>query len=1197
MAKTFLRNLQIGFGISLLILVLSSVASLMSISKLQQSRVDLTGVREKIQAVNNILIDLQDIETGQRGYLITGREEFLGPYNNGIKNIVSSVDRALEFADSDNYTSKKIKSLSILVDERIAILEDILLKKRNGEVITFLNLEKGRNYMDKCRQLISDIIRHEEQLLEKNDAKLKSYLFFSILFILIAVGASICTAVYFYNLIKNDFRKREELQKALREKEAEMSHRIAIISGIAEKISKGNYDIEIKDDEEDNLGSLSMSLHSMAQALKESFNKLTINEWEQTGLVALNKSLFGNKNIEAICTEVLQFVCNYINCYNGAIYLWESDKIVLKSYYALDGNMAKRLDIGEGMVGQVFRDKEFKHFENLDSEEFVVSFSNGKVKVKDIILMPLILDNECIGVIELGLINKPKPEEIRFFRESCRDIAIGLSDAYNRNKIQALLEEAQTQAEELQMQHSELEGLNTELEAQTQKLQASEEELKVQQEELLQSNQELEERSKLLEEKNQLIAERNLDIQKKVEELALSTKYKSEFLTNMSHELRTPLNSILLLSRLMSENIEGNLNDDQIESARVIQSSGASLLELIDEILDLSKIEAGKMKLDIELVNLTTVIQGLESLFLPIVKEKHLTFDLNIDKNVGHTIETDRMRLEQVMKNLLSNAIKFTSKGSISLTLSQEDEHILLAVKDTGIGIPYSKQKYIFEAFQQADGSTSRKFGGTGLGLSISREIAKLLGGEIRLISKENEGSTFTLVLPLKYIKQPVEPVSSSTDLVEEIVSDVVEIQRITNETNENNLTTFTIPDEVEDDRNSIKEGDRVILIVEDDVNFAKTLLKYTKHRGYKGIVVVRGDLAAEFAVKYQPLAILLDIQLPIKDGWQVMDEIKSNPVTKHIPVHIMSSLKVKKESLLKGAVDFIDKPIALEQIDDMFKKIEEALKKHPKKVLIIEENLKHASALAYFLSTFNIHADIKTNVEDSIIALSSEKVDCVILDMGGIGSPAYETLELVKKNPELEHLPIIVFTGKYLSQSEEVKLRQYADSIVLKTAHSYQRVLDEVGLFLHLVEENQLDKDLKLTNKLGVLKEVLKDKKVLIADDDVRNIFSLTKALEKYQMTVISAIDGKEALAQLEKNSDIAIVLMDMMMPEMDGYETIREIRKTKTGEKLPIIAVTAKAMLGDREKCIKAGASDYISKPVDTDQLLSLLRVWLYE
>ena len=603
------------------------------------------------------------------------------------------------------------------------------------------------------------------------------------------------------------------------------------------------------------------------------------------------------------------------------------------------------------------------------------------------------------------------------------------------------------------------------------------------------------------------------------------------------------------------------------------------------------------MTLEHQTIMLNDVVKDLKNLFDPILKQKSLQFNIIIDEDVNKSIETDRLRLDQVLRNLLSNAAKFTSKGSITLHIKndpKQKDFVIFSVKDTGIGIPADKQKVIFEAFQQADGSTRRKFGGTGLGLSISREIARLLGGELTLSSKENEGSDFSLIIPV-IKKDDIEITETDQNKVETIKDDAEIIQNILSD---NIITSksLKIPDDVDDDREAIKEGDKVILIVEDDTNFAKALLKYSRLQDYKGVVVVRGDLALSAAMQYHPSAILLDIQLPVKDGWQVMDELKSTTATRHIPVHMMSSLKAKQESLMKGAVDFINKPVAMEEMNKVFRKIEETIRKSSQKVLIVEENARHASALSYFLSSYDIGLSVENNVEDSVKALYSDKVDCVILDIAAFRGKEYEIVESIKSNEGLENLPIIIFTEHSLSTSEELKIKQYADSIVVKTAHSYQRILDEVGLFLHLVAEKNNTEETK-SKTLGSLTEVLSGKKVLITDDDARNIFSLTKALEKYKVEVILAMDGKQALEQIDKNPDIDVVLMDMMMPEMDGYETIREIRKMPKYKRLPIIAVTAKSMIGDRDKCITAGASDYISKPVDIDQLLSLLRVWLYE
>ncbi|HLS94510.1 MAG TPA: response regulator [Sphingobacterium sp.] len=1197
MSSKFLRNLQFGFGVSLLILLASSTASYISIKQQVGNREKVDHTRRVIASANRILIDLQNAETGQRGFHLTGKQSFLEPYELSLESLPRSLKQARELSAENLGQVAIVDSLERVVKARTDILTQLVEAKRSGEAVSISQLEEGKRYMDACRSLIARFIEREELILSRRSEELNRSSNYTSIFIVAAAITSLLITCIFYFRIQSDFRERERLQNSLKQKDEEISRRLRVIQKVASQIAHGDYTIRVDDSEKDDLGSLAGSLNEMSDALKKSFNELNINEWKQTGLASLNEALMGNKNEETLARDALTFLVHHTDCLNGAFYLFNNGALELQYAYGLEDYMRKRIAPGEGMVGQVFLDGQEKLIEGVGEDSYVVSFAIGQLAIHSLLLFPILVERTCIGVVEIGACDAFRKEELDFFKEASRTIGVAVASARSRRQVQTLLEETQAQAEELQSQHAELENLNTELEAQTQRLQASEEELKVQQEELLQSNQELEERSKLLEEKNQLIAERNREIQEKAEELALSTKYKSEFLANMSHELRTPLNSILLLSRLMAENTEANLNEEQVESARVIQSSGTSLLSLIDEILDLSKIEAGKMDLEYQNVTISAVVRDLRQMFEPVVNEKSLSLDIHVQEGIEDTLETDRLRLDQVLRNLLSNAIKFTSKGSVTLTVAVDadnEDHIAFSVKDTGIGIPEGKQRIIFEAFQQADGSTRRKFGGTGLGLSISREIARLLGGEIKLESRENEGSTFTLSIPKK--KGGVNSAKPTTDeLMEIIANDVEEINTIVSE-DVSPYVLRDIPDEVEDDRGNITEGDKVILIVEDDTNFARALLKYTRQQNYKGIIIVRGDLAAEAAIKYQPLAILLDIQLPVKDGWQVMDEIKGNAATRHIPVHIMSSLEVKKESLLRGAIDFINKPVALEQMGAMFKKIEDALSRYPKKVLIVEENPKHAAALSYFLSSFDIVSEIKNNVEESVKALISDDVNCVILDMGVPDRTGYETLEAIKKNEGLENLPIIIFTGKNLSKAEEVRIKQYADSIVIKTAHSYQRILDEVGLFLHLVEEKK-NEPTERKSKLGSLNEVLKGKKVLIADDDVRNIFSLTKALEKYQMEVVSAIDGREALEKLKSHPDVSIVLMDMMMPEMDGYETIRMIRDIPKYAKLPIMAVTAKAMTGDREKCILAGASDYISKPVDTDQLLSLLRVWLYE
>ena len=1197
MPKKIIRNLQVGVGFSLVILIASSIASYLSIQNQLDNREKLSASRRSITAVKDVLVALLDAETGNRGYQLTGRESFLQPFNKSLEELPKAIERAKALNIDNKNQLDRLDKLEQNVKDNINNIKIFVENRRKGIIMTQQQFMMSKSYMDRCRMLVNDFVRNEEKNLEIKNKDLTKSSNTTVLFIILSAIAAIIVTAFFYAKMRADLIRRDKLEKELKAKDLEITRRVNAIKEIANKVASGDYSQKATDNSQDDLGDLVESLNHMTDSLKKSFDKINDSEWRQTGLVLLNESLVGNKSLKDVSNESLKHFIEYTNCINGALYLNDDGRLKLKAAYGLEDRMKKIFDSGEGMVGQVFLEKKIKVFNNINDSDFAVSFASSKVQVNSILLLPIVSGDHNFGVIELSSTENFSDQKLEYFAEGSRNIAVAIGAAKGREQEQRLLEETQTQSEELMVQHSELENLNTELEAQTQKLQASEEELKVQQEELMQTNAELEERSKLLEEKNMLIAERNAEIQRKVEELALSTKYKSEFLANMSHELRTPLNSILLLSRLMAENPDENLNEDQVESAKVIQSSGTSLLTLIDEILDLAKIESGKMTLEHQTIMLNDVVKDLKNLFDPILKQKSLQFNIIIDEDVNKSIETDRLRLDQVLRNLLSNAAKFTSKGSITLHIKndpKQKDFVIFSVKDTGIGIPADKQKVIFEAFQQADGSTRRKFGGTGLGLSISREIARLLGGELTLTSKENEGSDFSLIIPV-IKKDDIEITETDQNKVEIIKDDAEIIHNILSD-NIISSKSLKIPDEVDDDREAIKEGDKVILIVEDDTNFAKALLKYSRLQDYKGVVVVRGDLALSAAMQYHPSAILLDIQLPVKDGWQVMDELKSTTATRHIPVHMMSSLKAKQESLMKGAVDFINKPVAMEEMNKVFRKIEETIRKSSQKVLIVEENARHASALSYFLSSYDIGLSVENNVEDSVKALYSDKVDCVILDIAAFRGKEYEIVESIKSNEGLENLPIIIFTEHSLSTSEELKIKQYADSIVVKTAHSYQRILDEVGLFLHLVAEKNNTEETK-SKTLGSLTEVLSGKKVLITDDDARNIFSLTKALEKYKVEVILAMDGKQALEQIDKNPDIDVVLMDMMMPEMDGYETIREIRKMPKYKRLPIIAVTAKSMIGDRDKCITAGASDYISKPVDIDQLLSLLRVWLYE
>ncbi len=1190
------RNLLIGFSVSLLILILSSVASYVSIKNLLSSAQLVDHSNIVSNEAGEVISTMKDAETGQRGYLLTGDPVFLQPYNGSYNKVIEMIADLKDLTKDNPIQQVNVGELNAIIGRRFSMLQDLINEKKEKNFVDIAGLKEGKDFMDSTRDIVKKIQVEEQNLLIIRTASLNKFSSFTPILVVLAAILAILITIIFYFKVRKDINDKIKLQEALEEKDKETTQRIDVIQNIATKISNGEFNIRVSDAEKDNLGNLAFSLNKMATSLEDSFKKLSDKEWLQTGVAKLNEVMIGDDSMENLTQKILAFIAGYSDSLVGAFYLIDNDRqLILQNGFALDNSVPKKVQIGEGLIGGCAATKKEILVNNITNNDIKISFASVELRPVTIIVFPVLFEKEIKGVIELGSVHQFSEKELEFFRSIAESIGISINTVQNRQRVQSLLEETQSQSEELLAQHSELEHMNAELEAQAEELQASEEELKVQQEELLEINSTLEERTSLLEDRAHIIQEKNAEIGKRMEELALSTKYKSEFLANMSHELRTPLNSILLLSRLMSENIEKNLTAEQVQYAHVIQSSGNGLLELIDEILDLSKIEAGKMSVEYLPTAILGVVDDTKLLFDPIAKQKNIEWKIEVKDNVPSSIETDQMRLSQIIKNLLSNSFKFTQQGFVHLIIEipiDKPSFISFIVKDSGIGIAPEKQQLIFDAFQQEDGSTRRKYGGTGLGLSISRELSKLLGGEITLSSKTGEGSEFTLTIPTS--KEIAVQLSSETSPITETE------QKNTDkavETVQNNYLQYTakdIPAEIADDRNSINKNDKVILIIEDDTAFAQALLDYTRQKGYKGLVAVRGDKGIEMASQFELKGILLDIQLPVKNGWEVIDELKKNPKTRPIPVHIMSSFELKKESLVKGAVDFINKPVAFEKLNTIFEKIEYVLSKKEKKVLIVEDNNKHAKALAYFLSTYNVNTQIYQTVEESIESLHNNDVDCVILDMGVPDTKAYDLLEKVKQSEGLEEVPVIIFTGKSMSGREELRIKQYADTIVLKTAHSYQRIIDEVSIFLHLVEDKRGPHGL---DKSGKIENVLKNKTVLLADDDVRNIFSMTKALEKHNMKVIPAMDGKEALEILKVHPEIDVVLMDMMMPEMDGYESIKAIRKNQATKNLPVIAVTAKAMTGDREKCIAAGASDYISKPVDVDQLVSLLRIWLYE
>jgi PAS domain S-box-containing protein len=736
------------------------------------------------------------------------------------------------------------------------------------------------------------------------------------------------------------------------------------------------------------------------------------------------------------------------------------------------------------------------------------------------------------------------------------------------------------QTEALLEAQRDLEETNTELEAQTQKLQASEEELRVQQEELLQSNKELDEKTKMLEEKNhafneknKLLTETSKDLQRKSEELELSSKYKSEFLANMSHELRTPLNSIILLSKLLSDNLDGNLSADQIEYVTVIHKAGNNLLELINEILDLSKIESGKMDINPETIILTEFKKDTEDLFLPLSKDRDIDFSINISNDCPKEIYTDRLRIDQVIKNLISNAFKFSAKGKVTLNLSMQSNRLItFAVADTGIGIPKEKQALIFEAFQQADGSTRRKYGGTGLGLSISREIAHLLGGSITLESEPGKGSTFAISIPVNFDEKNIPaaelPLSETPEETPETP-------------------------ELEDDRHHIKKGDKSILIIEDDVSTAKFIQQATRARGYKTLVALNGKKGIDDAIKYIPSGIILDIHMPIKNGWDVLKELKHFEETKNIPVHILSSEDVNKNKIKDaGAIDFTSKPINPNQLDSILSTLMDISKKDSGKIILFSDIEEHRLAMESFLNEKNMEVVFIHPESDLAKAPPADDTAAILIDLDFKKGKVTTFLEKIKPNYGNYSLPVIIFCNTYISSLDQKRIEKYEEFFKLKIAKNYSGITDEIGLFLNFVNKGNTTKSLM---PAVISAKVLDNKKILVVDDDEKNLYSISKLLEVNRAATIQAKNGKEAIDLWKANPDIDLILMDMMMPEMDGYEATREIRKSEGGALVPIIALTGKTQSDERDKCIINGCSDYLTKPIDGDYLISLIKVWL--
>ncbi|WP_414563070.1 MULTISPECIES: response regulator [unclassified Anabaena] len=1194
-----------GFAMSLAILTMIGLSSYQSTNELVKTSEQEKDTYKVLGQLEELSFQLINAETGQRGYLITEQEGYLEPYNYAVQVLDKTVKELDALLVDNPLQQRRINRLQPLINQRMAVMKAVInIRETQGweAAQEAVQTDQGKQLMDEIRQIIQEIKTEEnsqlQQLSEQTSVAAQRTIN-SITFSIPLVALVIALIGFWLS--------------------RHISQPLKQFSDAAEEIAAGNLSVSLpKSDRLDEIGILSRTFKQMIANLQNITQQNEEQNWFNGNLAEFTQMLQGQRDIEGVSRMILSNLAPLVGAQQGVLYLmdgaYQEPVLKLLSSYAYQErkHLSNQFRLGEGLVGQCALEKQKILLTDVPSDYIRINSGLGAALPLNIIVLPVLFENQVTAVIELASLQQFGHLQLQFLEQLSEIIGIFLNNIAANAQTQDLLNESQALTEELQLQQEELKQSNQRLEQQAQELEESQFLLKQQQEELKQSNEELqqlneelEEKAELLEVQNREVARKNREVEQarqsleeKAKQLALSSKYKSEFLANMSHELRTPLNSLLILARLLADNTEGHLTDKQVEYSQTIYAAGTDLLELINDILDLAKIESGTLAVDIEQITFVDLQASLDRTFHQIAEDKELSFAVELDDQLPNVIANDSKRLQQILKNLLANAFKFTEKGSVKLQIRVTDEinqngspMIAFAVSDTGIGIPEEKQKIIFEAFQQADGTTSRKYGGTGLGLSISRELAQLLGGRIELFSQRGQGSTFTLYLPQTYTVNELTEIP--TAITEKEVISSPPLSPVANPA----ATIIPTPLEtIPDDRQQIQPGDRVLLIVEDDDKFARIFLEIAREQGFKVIVALQSKEGLALAQQYKPDAITLDIHMPDMDGWTMLDRLKRDPETRHIPVHILSVDDREQRRLQLGAITHLQKPISPEKLNQALTEIKSFIERKVKTLLVVEDDPVQAQSIIELIGNGDVKSTAVYTGTAALEILQSQRFDCMVLDLGLPDMSGLELIEQIKQQSSLLKLPIIVYTGKELTRQEDTQLRRLAETIIIKNVRSPERLLDETALFLHRIQANLPQPKRQMLEQLRQTDPVLANRKILIIDDDLRNIFAITSFLESYHMEVLFAENGRDGIEMLQAHPDIHAVLMDIMMPEMDGYETTIAIRQQPQFRSLPIIALTAKAMPGDREKCIDAGASDYITKPVDTEQLLSLLRVWLY-
>ncbi|TFY99569.1 response regulator [Ramlibacter rhizophilus] len=1086
-----------------------------------------------------------DMESGLRGYLLTGDARYLEPYERSLASMASARSQLREMVASNPAQRERLEQIAALQERwnRFAV-EQVELKRRDSSYSGGAQIDQGRQIKRAIRDEFSEFVALERRLrLERVQEANRNAIWAVTLFVAFMLGVGVLLA----------WRGRRDL--------------LAL---------SGSYE------------------HAFQEQQRQA-EVLQAQAWLREGQTRLGERLAGEQALSGVAHGALEFLSRYLGIAVGVVYIPQEDGSFVRAgtwgWSPEFDSASARVPAERTLIAECAAQRRQLTLEAVPADYLRVSSALGHSTVHSVLIAPIEHEGRLSAVLEVGFLRPLAERDGELLRVAGGIVGASIEAARTRRRLQDMLEETQQLNEELQVQQEELRTANEELEEHSRALKESQANLENQQAELEQTNLRLSEQTEQLADQRDELREAQDQLQARAEELQRASRYKSEFLANMSHELRTPLNSALILSRLLADNAAGNLSEEQVRFAESIYSSGNDLLNLINDVLDIAKVEAGKLEVRPETAPVAGLLSGLRAMFEPLTRRKGLQFELTQAPDAPAQLWTDRQRIEQILKNLLSNAVKFTDQGSVRVTVRGEDGQVAFEVQDSGIGIEPSQQGLIFEAFRQADGTVGRRYGGTGLGLSISRDLAHLLGGSLSVSSEPGQGSTFVLRLPLQY-EGPREDAPASLSAAAPAPFATVPTPPAPKAPP---ATAIHAAPAFPDDREQPADTRRTVLVVEDDEKFAHILYDLAHELGYRCLVAHHAEQGLQLAAQHQPQAVLLDMRLPDGSGLSVLQALKDDPRTRHIPVHVLSVEDRAETALQMGAVGYALKPATREQLHEVFDRLEAKLSQKLKRVLLVEDDQRQRESVARLIGEKGVEITAVAQGSEALQALSEAVFDCMIIDLKLPDMSGQQLLERMASGESRSFPPVIVYTGRNLDRQEEAQLMRYSRSIIIKGARSPERLLDEVTLFLHQVEADLSSERQKMLRTARNRDKAFEGRRLLVVDDDVRNIFALSSALEQKGAQVDVARNGVEALQQLNRGESYDLVLMDIMMPEMDGYTAMREIRRSPRWQKLPIIAITAKAMRDDQDKCLAAGASDYLAKPIELERLFSLIRVWM--